>query len=285
MTTKFEFRLVGAPAPEGQLDADSLIAIITSLKEVATRIGRLETDADRVGRPPKRAQQVAQLLIGLEPGSTRMLVRRAGAGEDALDIDTSEEQAFDERFEELVESIATDTRPLWVSDSLSAAAGDLTAALQQAALEVEFTSNGQLRRTFKTAEVHRETWRVAHDVGPEEVAFVGRLFAVNLKTHRLQVQDDVGNQVALPKVTNDAVAGRLLNSYVTASGAPEYDAAGRLTQIHEAIIEAADDPIEHAAVPSVASVEQILASGPGIEPGGIGLTHEESDAFFEAMGL
>jgi hypothetical protein len=285
MSAQFEFHLRGADAPEGQLDADHLLAIVTSLKEVATKIGRAETDAEPVGRAPKRVHRVAKLLIGLAPGSTTVLARRVGGGDGALDFDLPDEQAFDESFQDLIESIALDQRPGWVSDSLSLAAADLAGALQQAAPEIEFKVSGQSRRTFRATDVHRETWRVAATSRRNTVTFVGRLYAVNLKTHRLQVQDDVGTQVALPGVLHDADAGRLLGAHVTVTGTPELDTRGRLTHIHDATIEAAPDPLAGDVVPGVVSLEEILASAPGIEPGGIGLTEAESDAFFEAMGL
>jgi len=117
MTTPFESRLMGASAPDGELEADQLIAIAASLKEIATKIGRVETDAERVGRAPRRTQRVATLTIGLAPGSTSVLARRTGTG-DALDFDLADEQAFDEKFADLVESIALDQRPTWVGDSL-----------------------------------------------------------------------------------------------------------------------------------------------------------------------
>lgn len=286
MRTQFEFHLMGADAPEGELEADQLLAIVQSLKEIATKIGRAETDAEPVGRAPKRVQRVAKLTIGLAPGSTRVLLRRAGAGGDAFDFDLTDEQAFDEKFQALVVSIAEDRRPDWVSDTLSLAAADLTAALQQSAPEVEFKVAGQVRRTFRTAEVHRETWRVAATQTPEPVTFVGRLFAVNLNTHRLQVQDDVGNQVALPEVLNAAEVSRLLGTHVSVTGASGLDARGRLAHIHDATIEAAPDPLGGASLAEAMSLDEILASAPGIEPRGIeGLTDTEADAFFEAMGL
>jgi hypothetical protein len=285
MSAQFEFHLRGANAPEGELDADHLLAIVTSLKEVATKIGRAETEAEPVGRAPKRVHRVARLLIGLAPGSTTVLARRVGGGDGALDFDLPDEQAFDERLQDLIESIALDQRPGWVSDSLSLSAADLAAALQQAAPEIEFKVSGQSRRTFRTADVHRETWRVAATSELNAVTFVGRLYAVNLKTHRLQVQDDVGTQVALPDVVNDGDASRLLGAHVTVTGAPELDMRGRLTRIHDATIEAAPEPLAGEVVPGVVSLEEILASAPGIEPGGIELTEAEFDAFFEAMGL
>lgn len=282
MTTQFEFRLMGASAPDGELEADQLIAIVASLKEVATKIGRVETDAEPVGRAPKRTQRVARLTIGLAPGSTSVLARRTGTGH-ALDFDLTHEQAFDEKFADLVESIALDQRPAWVGDSLSLAAADLTAALQQAAPEVEFKVAGQVRRRFKTDEIHRETWQVTSTQSHDAVTFAGRLYAVNLNTHRLQVQDDVGNQVALPRVLNDTEVSTLIGTYVTVTGAPELDARGRLVYIHDAAIVAAPDPLGETVVPGAVSLDEILLTAPGPDPdSGIELTDEEFASFFEA---
>lgn len=69
-------------------------------------------------------------------------------------------------------------------------------------------------------------------------------------------------------------------------GFPEFDARGRLTHLRSAEIIAAPDPLGGSAVPDAVSLEEILASAPGVEPGGIeGLTDAEFDSFFEAMGL
>lgn len=289
MATQFEFRLIDGNAPEGELEADQLIAIVQSLKEIATKLGRAETDAEAVGRPSKRTQRVAKLSIGLAPGSTKVLVRRAEIDEDVLPIELDEERAFDEKFQAIVESIAVDERPGWVTDTLAIAAGKLRSALEDAAPTVEFRAGEQVRRTFKTTDTHKETWH-AIDLQPEAetVAFVGRLRAVNLDTHRLQVTDDVGNRVALPNVVNDAAVGRLLGDYVTVVGTPERDSKGRLSQIHEAIVEAA--PVLPAGVglgvPEPVSLEDVLASAPGPSFGGIhGLTDDEADAFLDALGL
>jgi len=39
MTTQFEFRLMGASVPDGELEADQLIAIVASLKGSQRRSG------------------------------------------------------------------------------------------------------------------------------------------------------------------------------------------------------------------------------------------------------
>nr|BFF12458.1 hypothetical protein GCM10025699_37610 [Microbacterium flavescens] len=286
VATQFEFRLIDGSAPEGELEADHLIAIVQSLKEVATKLGRAETDAEAFGRPPKRTQRVAKLTIGLAPGSTRLLARRTD-DEDALEFDLQEERVFDEKFQAIVESIAVDERPDWVTDTLAAAAGDLRNALEKAAPKVEFKVGGQVRRTFATSATHKETWRVAEiDTGVDTVTFVGRLRAVNLDTHRLQVTDDLGNKVALPNVVNDADVGSLLGRHVAIVGTPERDVKGRLAQIHAATIEAASPIPADIGVRGAVSLNDILASAPGAELGAVpGLTEDEAELYLKAIGL
>lgn len=286
MATQFEFRLVDGTAPEGELEADQLLAIVQSLKEIATKLGRAATDAEPVGRPPKRTRKVARLTIGLAPGSTRLLARRVD-DDDALDFDLHEEEAFDEKFEAIIDSIASDDRPDWVTDTMAVAAGELRNALERAAPIVEFKVGGQVRRTFATSATRKETWRVGEvEPGIETTTFVGRLRVVNLDTHRLQVTDDVGNKVALPNVANDEEVGSLLGQYVSVTGTPEWDGNRRLTQIHEAVIESAGPvPAEMGSRPVVA-IEDILSSAPGAQPGGIpGLTSDEAEAYLKAIGL
>lgn len=286
MPTQFEFRLIGGESPQGELEADQLIAIVQSLKEVATKLGRIETDAEVVGRLPKRAQRVAKLSIGLAPGSTRVLVRRADR-EDSLDFDLAEEMSFDQKFQQIVESIASDTRPDWVTDTLAISAGDLRNALEKAAPAVEFTAAGTVRRTFKTAETRRETWKiVSTPAASETVTFVGRLRSVNLDTHRLQVTDDIGNKIALPEVTNDLQVGHLIGGYVEVVGAPERDLNGKLVQIHEAVIQAAAPIPASTGAREVVSIDEILAGASGPELGGIpGLTEDEAESYLKAIGL
>ncbi|MFW0793793.1 hypothetical protein AAFP30_08280 [Gordonia sp. CPCC 205515] len=286
VATQFEFHLQGANAPEGQLAADDLVAIIQSLKSVALSIGRHGTDAERLGRAPARVHRVATLVIGMAPGSTTILARRAGAGADTLDFDLADEEAFDTRFEALIESIALDRRPEWADDTLAVTVAQLAAALQHAAPEVEFKVNGRTQSRFSTTGLQSTTWTSTAPKPLSDTTFVGRLLAVNLHTHRLSVHDDVGHQVALPNVTDDGELGPLLGKHVVVTGSPEFDSQGQLKRIHGAAITAATDPIGSHTIPEALSLEEILASAPGIEPGGIeGLTEAESGAFFDAIGL
>ena len=285
MTTQFEFRLIGADAPQGQINVDDVVAILQKLQELATKIGRVETDAAERGRPGKKVERVAKLrLVGLKAGSTVIEVERVEE-EGTLDFDLDDERGFDARFAEIIEAIGADERPSVISDTIAETAADLVSALQKAAPEVEFTAGGVLRRRFKTSETHRDTWRpVAVVDSPESVTVVGRLYAVNLKSHRLQVQDDIGNEFALPRVANDAAVGHLLGSYVTVTGSPELDSRGRLSEIRGAVIEAAPALGVEAGLREPVALDAILAAAPGPVAGGIpGLSEEEATAFFEAL--
>ncbi len=94
----------------------------------------------------------------------------------------------------------------------------------------------------------------------------------------------MSKQFALPKVFDDSKAGALLGAYVTVMGVPERDSAGRLTQLLDATIEAASDPLRGSGLHEVMSVEDILASAPGPDiDGGIDLTDEEFAPFLEAV--
>ncbi len=286
MAKQFEFRLLDGSAPSGQLEADDLIALVQSLKEVATKLGRQETESELIGRPSKRAHRLARLNIGLGPGSTRVFLQRISAGTGSLEFDVDEELSFDARFEEIVSSIAADRRPQWVSAPLAIAAGNLRAALARVAPRVEFAVDGRVSQRFSTGETHKHTWS-SDDVSPHAiVSFVGRLRAVNLDSHRLQVTDDVGNRVALVDVADDVQAGRLLGEYVHVVGSPVRNAKGRLSHIHRPTIEAA------SAAPGVASarasvpLEAILARTEGPRPEGIAdLSHDEAAAFLDAIGF
>lgn len=285
MPTRFELHLKGMDAPEGLIDADRLVEIVRSLQEMATRLGRIETDSASRGRPSKSVERVASLRIGLQKGSTTIVAER-DAAQGALDLNLPDEEAVDRRFAELIESIGADHRPDWVSDAVAHTANDLVAALQRTAPRVEVKVDGVSKASFVTRDIHRETWMPSTATrSDEEITFTGRLFAVNLHTHRLQVQDDVGNQVALPKVLNDAEVGSLLGAYVRVTGIPEFAANGTLSRINEASVAPAPAPLNGQQVRTGISLKEILASAPGPDPGGIeGLTDAEIDAFLQAIG-
>lgn len=211
MSKRFELHLEGMDAPGGLIDADRLVEIVKSLQAIATRLGRIETDSAQRGRPSKNLDRVASLRIGLEKGSTTIIAERDVA-QGAFEIGLPDEEAVDLRLAELIQSVGADQRPDWVTDSLARAAGDLVAALQRPAPRIELKVDGTSRTTFDTRAIHRETWTASTPAPSEEgVTFTGRLFAVNLNTHRLQVQDDVGNQ-ARPDPRPGAASTQMLGT-------------------------------------------------------------------------
>lgn len=284
MTTRFELHLVGMDVPEGLIDADRLVEIVRSLQDMATRLGRLETTSAQTGRPSRELDRVATLRIGLERGSTTIIAERHG-DPDALSFGLPDEESVDRRFGELIASIGADRRPDWVTDSVARAAEGLVTALMKTAPRVEFTTMGVQRAVIETGSIHRETWgALASESGDERVSFTGRLFHVNLNTHRLEVQDDVGHTVALPEVSDDAEVGKLLGCHVTVTGAPLKDRNGKLAQIAGASVELAPDiGLRWREMPA-APIEEILRAGSGPKPGGIPeLTEDEIEAFLDAI--
>lgn len=283
--TQFEFRLLDGPAPAGELKLDHLLALVQALKEIATKISRITTDAQQQGRPPARTGDVAQLSIGLVAGSTRLLVRRS-APDGALDFDVDDEVDFDWRFDEVVTGLAANTRPAWVSDSLAASVGDFSRAMGRAARSVEFSADGAHRARFRPSALDSDAWVAT---STEELAapitFVGRLRAVNLDSHRMQVTDDLGTKVKLPNVADDETIAPLLGRYVVVTGTPEFDADGRVAALVNVQIEAAQSLPASSGIMEAVPLEKILASAPGPEVGDIpGLTDEEIEAYFAAIG-
>ena len=122
----------------------------------------------------------------------------------------------------------------------------------------------------------------------DTVAFVGKLRAVDLDTHRLQVTDDTGTKVALAKVVDSETIGRLLNQYVAVFGTPVRDDNGNLKAIHGARVEPA------LALPqgvglgvqgwvSLGALAEGLV-GPSLR-GIPDVTDDEAESFLTAIGL
>lgn len=284
MTKKFELRLIGADAPDGQLDATDLIAIISSLQEIALRLGRPATDSAERGRPSQLLDGASRLRVGLAPGSTRILFERRTT-DDALPFDMDYEQRVDEAFAGIIDGVANDDRESWVTDTVADAAADLVASLWRAAPEVEFSVDKVVRKRFKTVEMHRDTWRhLAPEMSDQTVVLIGRLEKVDIGRHDFRIRDAVGHEFKIPKVQDDQSVMHLIGNYVSATGLPERDAKGTVTTLRGAKIELAPEPFSGAGIPVPADLESILASAPGPALGGIDdLTDDEIDAFYEAL--
>jgi hypothetical protein len=282
MTKRFDVRLIGSRAPEGEFEADALLGLVESLKEVASKIGRVETMAHRVGRVPQRTQRIARLMVGMGSRGTTVRVHRAGTP-DALDFESEEEMVFDDTFATLLESVARNDRPLWVGEPLALATAHLIDALQLAAPGVEFAVDGSIRGSVATSALRRDLWHVRRRRGADVVEVTGRLYSANLHTHRFRLEDAAGSRIDLSSVMDDSAAARLLDTTVVAAGLPEYDSDEELVSIRNASISSAD-LLADAPVPSAVPIEQILASAPGPDPGlGLDLTDDDFDSFLRAI--
>lgn len=282
---RFEFRLLETGDPAGTLDADNLLAVVHSLKILAARLGRAELGSARTGRPSHQLERVARLRIGMEPGSTRIVVERHD--DNMLDFDLADEAAVDQQFEEIVTSISRDERPVWVNDSQADAAADLLSALKLSARFVEFSADGVQRASFTTSRANVDIWRRTQPTRPaDDVTMIGRLEKVDLKSREFRIRDDVGNAIRLPQVDSADAAGHLIGSHVCVSGLAQRDNDGRVVGIHHAAIESAPQPISPAGTLGAAPFESAFLGGSAPEmEDDAGLTNAEADAFLEAMGL
>lgn len=116
------------------------------------------------------------------------------------------------------------------------------------------------------------------------VVIVGRLEQQGADCGGFRVRDDVGNEFTIPEARDGEPVMHLTGRYVSVSGRPERDAAGRVTGLREAHIELAVDPFAGAGIPATISLERIMSSAPGPIPGGIpDLTDDEIEAFYVAL--
>ena len=116
------------------------------------------------------------------------------------------------------------------------------------------------------------------------VVLVGRLEQHGTGHCEFRVRDDVGNEFTIPEVRDGQSVMHLTGSYVSVSGRPERDAAGRVTGLREAHIELAANPFAGSGIPAAISLEDMMSSVPGPIPGGIpDLNDDEIEAFHDAL--
>lgn len=270
-----ELRLVGASAPDGEIRFVDLAAIASSLQELSLRITRTCVSAEHLGRPNDVVQELAQLRLGgLTTGSTRLLVSRGSS--DTLNIDRSELHDLDRKFFEVIEGVGQDKRPSWVNDSIAASTEDFVKALQSSAQVVEalFAGVGHAIR-IETGSIHRETWRRrSKTASPSEVVVSGRLEAVDLRSAKFRVVDDVGNRIALDDVPDAAGTAHLINQRVRATGPAARDDAGRIRVLQAPVVEVDALPDAWSSLPTADLTAELEKPGPTYGAG-VELTDEE----------
>lgn len=282
MAKDIELRLMGASVPDGEIALKDLAALVDALQELTTRIGREVVHTPGPGRTKKFIEQFAQLrLRSIQSGSTVLTFGKGST--DKLDVDPSEEQLADDRFWQIVEAIANDHRPDWVTELIAESAGRLVDALQAAAPRALLRASARRPVEIESARIHRQTWAVRRHLTDTATTAAGRLEKVDLRSHEFRVRDDVGHAVDLKHVDEDVTAARLVGQWVRAWGQGVLSPSGRLVALEQATVEEVSDPAAEFLDQRVPGLDEILSSASGPDRhGGIDLTDEEFAEFLEA---
>lgn len=283
MARDLELRLIDAPVPRGEIAARDLVALVSALQELSTRVGRDVLNTPGPGRTKQFMEEFTELrLRAVSAGSTVLEFSKGPV--DQLDVDLPEQRAADERFWEILDAISQDERPAGVSDLIAESAARLVVALRDAAPRATLAATTHRPVEFSTAWLNPEAWRPGRIRTDTQMEARGRLEKVDIRSHEFRVQDDVGNTVDLKHVVNDAEVALLVGRWVLATGVGVLS-SGNLVALDGAVITALDDPTRSfGPATSGSSVEDLVNSVPGPDPdGGIDLTDDEFASFLDAV--
>jgi hypothetical protein len=255
-----------------------LANLAESFQELTRRIGG---DVVNAAGPGRTSEVVAALtdmrLTGLTGGSTTLRFVRGRPDELQLGLAVSAE--INARFWEVVAGIAAASRPDWMTDPVAESTGKVVSALAGAAPEVELRAGTQQIKVA-TADLVADVWRPTPAIETTEVVVTGRLEAVDLRSGRFRVVDDVGNRLSLGHVQQPETVAHLINQRVRAVGAGLVGPGGALKGVDTPTIEAQSLPGSWFDRSSV-DLERELAK-PGPAPGGGADLSDEEYAEFMA---
>ncbi|MGN7191128.1 hypothetical protein [Curtobacterium sp. MCBA15_004] len=285
MSSSYDFRLIDADLPQGEIDVDDVLQILGKLQEVAVRVGRVAADAAHRGRPSAQVERLSKLrLTGLSAGSTVIQVTRASE-HSKLDFDLAEEQDFDRRFDALLSGILVNERPQDANESTAASVADLIAAFRRAAPRLEVRVDGRSRGEASTESLRADVWRPGLRE-TEDVVIEGWLEKVDIRSGGFRVRDAVGIAYPLPKVRSAAETSALIGRRVQVEGTAERNERGEVVAIRSAVVRPAPDHLKGAALARAIPVEEILSPEASLGTAeALALTREEQDSFLDAMGL
>jgi hypothetical protein len=294
-------RLVGGQYRDGEIPLTDLASVADKTQKLVRRIARSTSDRAGPGRTPAHIEEpTTLLLIGIRPGSTVLEIAGPSA-ESQLDLgdvgDDIRTQALSIMVDG-IEAVATGSELPDGFDDLSVRSLDewldsiaATAAVAELTAEVGTRPKRVLRVVPQEARAQLAR-RVAPAplAAPPEQAVEGTLYAVNLRTGRYTIEDDLGNSIGTSAsvFTSEEIAP-LLGRRVRAEGMPRFDEAGRLQAIELTRLAAAPDTNDIDAERFFRNVElEELLQGAGplrsmdelaIE----GLATEEIDDFLRAI--
>ena len=284
MTTKtYSLRLEGLDVPDGEISFRDLSGIGEALQLMATRIARQISGYEGRGGTRATLERMSEIrLTGVAKGSTALLMRLGDP--DALPyIEGGEEELLNERFEDGLEAIATNTPPEWASPLVKESIGRVAARVQASGARRATTSWGfadklEPKVVIELVAVDLAVWKVEEEIETHRVHMTGRLDKVDLRARKFRVRDDVGNDVTLEDVANIDAAATLIGQRVVATGVAERE-NGRVVRIVEPSITAEDLPANWFEVPA-----SVVPLGLAIPKGGIaGITATDVEEFLEEM--
>lgn len=204
MAHEFELRLIGSDMPAGEVSLATLANLVEGLQELTLRIGRDLLASPGSGRTAEAVTSITSMrLVGLAAGSTRLQFARGPV--DELDLDLTASAEIDARFWEIIDGVAANIRPPWMTDLIAESTRKVVAALLSSAPAVELTRRGRQPVTIATAKLRAEVWQpAATDITAADVVVTGRLEAVDLRSGRFRVVDDVGHRFNLDHVPEPA---------------------------------------------------------------------------------
>jgi len=234
---ELELRLIGAAAPDGEVRLNDLAELAAGLQELSLRVGRELHRRAGPGRTHQTVEALTEMrLSGLSKGSTRLHLARGG--EDELDLDLVQAREIDTKFWEVVEGVRTNERPEWVTDLIAESAGKLVMALKSSAPQVELVRGDNPPMRLETQTLRKEVWLATpDDRAAEEVVVTGILEAVDLRSGRFRIRDDVGTRIALDDVVDRDSVAPLINHRVRAVGVGVLGPEGQLKAVTEPSIE------------------------------------------------
>ena len=289
---QIELQLQGMAAPDGTIALSDLAGMAGALQLLTTRIARDLDGSAGPGRTSGLLDSIAQLRLGaIAEGSTRLVLE---AGNDqALPVPLPLEIEIFDRFWLILDGLATNQRPGWVTPLIAEAASSVGTALASAkTVTFSGSSRGQVRPQVRVApeQVSRTVWTM----DPEQttragVTVTGMLEMVDLRRLQFRIHDDVGNDIVLDEIEN-ASAAALVGQRVSADGEATVDDNGRVTRVRSARVELVTLPTEWTRAgrdvgqaTDWAELSAALA-GPGPGFGGIdGVTSDDVEEFLTSL--
>jgi len=203
---------------------------------------------------------------------------------DALPVDVPLEDEVANLFWEIVRGVSEGVRPAWVSPPVARSALAFRDALADAASQVEVRRGDGVRVEFVPGEARRDIWVIPdRKVTAELSEATGRLEAVDLRTNKFRIRDDVGNGIDLEDVVDADAVAPLVGQRTKGVGRAVFDSRGQLKSLREATVDVAHRP--EAWVPGgTADWEAILRQALGPDPRGVeGFTDDDVQEFLSLL--